>query len=82
VPFESLVKPETDNTNQQDFEHLETLIGQGLSQNKAAEQLGMSKARASRLMVKFKGVSQVFQSETVGGTVNEVEAETDKTTLF
>ena len=82
VPFESLIKPETDNTDNKDFENLETLIGQGLSQNKAAEQLGMSKSRASRLMVKFKGVSQVFQSETVGETVNEVQAETDKTTLF
>ena len=82
APFESLVKPETDNSDKQDFDNLEALIGQGRSQNKAAEQLGISKSRASRLMVKFKGVSQVFQSETVGETVNEEEAETDKTTLF
>lgn len=82
VPFESLVKPETNNTDKQGFENLEMLIGQGLSQNKAAERLGMSKSSASRLMAKFKGVSQVIQSETVDETVNEVEAETDKTTLF
>lgn len=82
VPFESLVKPETDNSDRQDFENLESLIGQGLSQNKAAEQLGLSKSKASRLMVKFKGVSQVFQSETVSETVHEAQAETDKPTLF
>lgn len=82
VSFESLVKPEADNTDRKDFENLETLIGQGMTQNKAAVQLGLSKSKASRLMVKFKGVSEVFQAETVGETLNESTAETDKKTLF
>jgi len=82
VPFESLVKPEADNTNRQDFENLEALIGQGMSQNKAADKLGISKARASRLIAKFKGVSEVFQSETVDETLNQVQAETDEFTMF
>lgn len=82
VPFESLVKPESDNTDKQEYESLKKLIEQGMSQNKAAEQLGLPKAKASRIMSKFKGVSEVFQSETVGETVSEVQAETDKTTLF
>jgi len=58
VPFESLVKPETDNTDRQDFENLEALISEGMSQNKAAEQLRIDKARASRLKKKFRGVSK------------------------
>ncbi|AYQ35810.1 AAA family ATPase [Runella sp. SP2] len=57
VPYSALAKPETNKGDKQDFEALQALIEQGMTQNKAAEQLGIGKAKASRLMKQFKSVS-------------------------
>ena len=59
VPFEQLARPTHDsNDGQAQYESLAELMAEGKSQNKAAELLGIDKAKASRLKAKYGSVSK------------------------
>ena len=58
VPFQQLERPSGNNDEAEGkYESLMALIGEGKSQNEAAQSLGISKGQASKLKAKFGGVS-------------------------
>lgn len=71
VPFGRLARPVNDNNDgQAQYDSLVELIeDNGFTQNKAAELLGISKGQASKLMTKYRAVSNGNDMETVTETV-------------